>query len=152
MQLRVLQHHHCESPGAILDWARERGCVIATTHLYRGEPLPDATAVDFLVVMGGPMNIYQDRDHPWLREERAVLEAHIAAGKPAVGVCLGSQLLADALGGRVTQNPRIEIGWWPVEFTPEGARAFSIPAGKNRDAALARRHVRAAVRCDAARD
>jgi GMP synthase-like glutamine amidotransferase len=124
MHLHVLQHHPCESPGAILDWARERGCATSTTHLHRGEPLPDAAAVDFLVVMGGPMNIYQDRDHPWLRAERAFLEAHIASGKPAVGVCLGAQFLADALGGRVTQNPRVEIGWWPVEFTPEARERF----------------------------
>jgi len=124
MQLHVLQHHHCESPGAILDWARERGCAISTTHLNRGEPLPEAAAVDLLVVMGGPMNIYQDRDHPWLREERAFLETHVAAGKSAVGICLGSQLLADALGARVTQNPRVEIGWWPVEFTPEARARF----------------------------
>jgi GMP synthase-like glutamine amidotransferase len=127
-RLHVLQHHPCESPGAILDWARERGCAIATTHLYRGEPLPDAA--DFLVVMGGPMNIYQDRDHPWLRAERSFLQRHIAAGKPAIGVCLGAQFLADALGGRVTQNPRIEIGWWPVEFTPEARERFPFLPGR----------------------
>jgi len=121
-RLHVLQHHPAESPGAILDWAAGRDYSIATTHLYRDEPLPAAT--DFLVVMGGPMNIYQDRDHPWLQAERAFLEAHIAAGRPAIGVCLGAQLLADALGGRVTQNPRVEIGWWPVEFTSEARERF----------------------------
>ena len=121
-RLHILQHAHCEGPGAIADWASAREWQIATTHLYRGEPLPDADAVDFLLIMGGPMNIYMDRDHPWLRGERAFIERHIAAGKPAVGVCLGSQFLADALGGRVIQNPEIEIGCFPLKFTA-GARA-----------------------------
>lgn len=124
MHLHVLQHHPCESPGAILDWARRRDAAITTTHLHRGEPLPAPEAVELLVVMGGPMNIYQDREYPWLRGERAFLEAHIASGKPAVGICLGAQFLADALGARVMQNPHVEIGWWPVEFTPEARERF----------------------------
>ncbi|MGH8046682.1 MAG: type 1 glutamine amidotransferase [Chthoniobacterales bacterium] len=129
MNLHVLQHIHCEGPGCIADWARERGATISTTHLYRGESLPDPGTVDFLVVMGGPMNIYQDRDHPWLLGERAFIKAHISAGKPVVGVCLGSQFLADALGGRVIQNPHIEIGCFPVEFTAEARARFPfLPA------------------------
>jgi len=124
MNLHVLQHIGCEGPGAIADWARDRGAAIATTHLYRGDPLPDPASVDFLVVMGGPMNIYQDRDHPWLRGERAFIKAHISTGKPVIGVCLGAQFLADALGGRVIQNPHIEIGSFPVEFTAEARARF----------------------------
>ena len=127
--LHVLQHAACEGPSAIADWALARGWTLSTTRLYRDESLPDADAVDFLLVMGGPMNIYQDRDHPWLRDERAFIAAHIAAGKPAVGVCLGAQFLADALGGRVVQNPRIEIGCFPVDFTAEARERFPfLPA------------------------
>lgn len=123
--LHILQHAACEGPGAIADWAAVRkNCHIATTHLYRGESLPDHAAVDLLVVMGGPMNIYQDRDHPWLRAERKFIESHVRSGKPAVGVCLGSQFLADALGGRVIQNPQIEIGCFPVDFTAEARVRF----------------------------
>jgi GMP synthase (glutamine-hydrolysing) len=122
--MTVFQHLHCEGPGAIADWARARGHAIATTRLDLGEPLPPPDAVDFLVVMGGPMNIYQDRDHPWLRDEREFIAAHISAGKPTVGVCLGAQFLADALGARVMQNPEIEIGCFPVEFTAEARTRF----------------------------
>jgi GMP synthase-like glutamine amidotransferase len=127
MNLHVFQHIHCEGPGMIADWARSRDWSITTTHLYRDEPLPDA--VDLLLVMGGPMNIYMDRDHPWLHRERAFIKAHIDAGKPAIGVCLGSQFLADALGGRVVQNPEIEIGCFPVDFTAEARERFPfLPA------------------------
>ncbi len=129
MNARILQHIHCEGPAEIGNWLRERGWKTATTHLYRGEPPPDPAAVDFLVIMGGPMNIYQDRDYPWLRDERAFIESHVAAGKPAIGVCLGSQFLADALGGRVIQNPHVEIGVHPVEFTPEARTRYPfLPA------------------------
>ncbi len=126
MNLHILQHAGCEGPGAIASWAAARDRPVTTTHLYRGESLPDPAAVDLLIVMGGPMNIYQDRDYPWLRAERAFIGAHVESGKPAVGVCLGSQFLADALGGRVTQNAKIEIGWLPVEFTAEARERFSF--------------------------
>jgi len=129
MNVHVLQHVDCEGPGAIADWALARGWSLVTNRLHRGEPLPDPAAVDFLLVMGGPMNIYQDREHPWLRDERAFIAAHIAAGKPAIGVCLGSQFLADALGARVIQNPQVEIGCFPVEFTAEARTRFPfLPA------------------------
>ncbi len=119
MNLHVLQHETCETPGAIADWALAHGHTLATTHLNLGESLPDPASADGLVIMGGPMNIYQDRDFPWLPAERRFIESHLGAGKPAVGICLGSQFLADALGGRVHQNPHVEIGWFPVEFTAE---------------------------------
>lgn len=129
MNVRIFQHIHCEGPGAIGDWARQRGGDISTSHLYRGDFLPDAASVDLLVIMGGPMNIYQDRDYPWLRAERAFTRSHVAAGKPAIGVCLGSQFLADALGGRVIQNPHVEIGCFPVEFTAAARQRFPfLPA------------------------
>lgn len=124
MNLHVVQHISIEGPGFIANWARQREFSITTTHLYAGGILPPFAKVDFLVLMGGPMNIYQDRDHPWLREERAWIREYLATGKPAVGVCLGAQLLADALGGRVVQNPVVEIGWAPVHFSPEGRERF----------------------------
>lgn len=121
MRIHCLQSAENEGPGVIADWAGGRGFSITTSHLYRGDPLPEGE-VDLLVIMGGPMNIYQDRDYPWLKPTRQFIKAHVDAGQSAIGICLGSQFLADALGGRVTQNPYREIGWFPVHFTPE-ARA-----------------------------
>ena len=66
--------------------------------------------------MGGPMNIYQHRDHPWLVAEKAFIAEVIAAGKPVLGICLGAQLIADALGGKVFQNSQKEIGWFPIQM------------------------------------
>jgi GMP synthase-like glutamine amidotransferase len=94
-----------------------------------GDAVPRLDEIDAVVVMGGPMNIYQYRDHPWLVAERAFLMNLVASGKRALGICLGAQLLADALGARVVQNPAREIGWWPVTFTDEARGHFSaLPA------------------------
>lgn len=70
------------------------------------------------------MNIYQDRDYPWLKSERRFLEQALAANKKMVGACLGSQLIADALGARVFQNAEIEIGWYPIHFSNEARTRF----------------------------
>jgi GMP synthase-like glutamine amidotransferase len=123
MKIRVLQHANYEGPGEIEAWAHQRSHRIDITHLWNGDPLPNRDSSDLFVVMGGEMNIYQDREWPWLKPERELIEAALAAGKPIIGICLGSQLIADALGTRVTQNSQIELGWMPVTWTPE-ARKF----------------------------
>lgn len=124
-RLQCLQHVVFETPGEIGNWARERGMEVAVTHVYRGDPLPDPASFDGLILMGGPMNIYQDRGHPWLKAERAFLRRLAReGGKKMLGVCLGAQLLADALGGRVAQNPAIEIGWFPIRRKAPGADFF----------------------------
>jgi GMP synthase (glutamine-hydrolysing) len=129
MKFGVLQHEACEGPGEIGKWAEAHGHAVEVHHLYRGDPVPALAAFDHLVVMGGEMNIYQYRLHPWLKPERELIAATMAAGRRVVGICLGSQLIADALGSRVTQNPVYEIGWFPVRFTPEAhGRYPALPA------------------------
>jgi GMP synthase-like glutamine amidotransferase len=115
-RLHVFQHVPFEGPGEIARWAREHGHTIATTPWYAGASAPDLNEVDGLVVMGGPMNIYEHRSHPWLIKEKEFLARALEQGRPVVGVCLGAQLLADVLGGKVYQNPVREIGWWPVRW------------------------------------
>jgi GMP synthase-like glutamine amidotransferase len=124
MKIHVLQHADYEGPGDIAVWAHDRGHTVAITHLYRGDALPFWDSFDLLVVMGGEMNIYQYRDWPWLKPEREMIEASLAVGKRVVGICLGAQLIADALGSRVTQNPEYELGWLPITFTPEAQGLF----------------------------
>ena len=124
MKISVLQHADNEGPGEIESWAREHGHPVRIHHLYRGDALPVLADFDLLVVMGGEMNIYQYRDYPWLKPERILIRAAMDAGQLVFGICLGSQLIADALGSRVTQNAQFEIGWFPLRFTPEARDIF----------------------------
>jgi GMP synthase (glutamine-hydrolysing) len=126
MKIHYLQHGATEGPGLIADWAIPRGNKIAGTHFYRGELLPASADFDWLVVMGGPMNVYEYRAHPWLRDEKRLIAQSIEQGKTVIGVCLGAQLIADVLGAKVYQNPEIEIGWFPVRFldTRKSVRCF----------------------------
>jgi len=98
-------------------------------HFYAGEAAPTSPdGFDWLIVMGGGMNVYQHRDHPWLRPEKDLIRAAIAAGKRVLGICLGAQLIADVLGGKVWQNDEREIGWFPVRAVPSGAASpFAFP-------------------------
>jgi GMP synthase-like glutamine amidotransferase len=129
MNICVLQHAAFEGPGEIADWAARHGHAVKVHHLYRGDPLPQPDAFDLLVIMGGEMNIYQYRDWPWLKPESAFIKNALARGKRAIGICLGAQLIADALGARVVQNAEIELGWLPVAWTDETRTAFpDLPA------------------------
>ena len=129
MNFRVLQHAAFEGPGEIAAWAGQHGHSVGVHHLYRGDSLPALDAFDRLVVMGGEMNIYQYRDWPWLRAEQEFIQAALAQGKRVVGICLGAQLIADALGARVFQNAEHELGWLPIAWTDEARAIFpGVPA------------------------
>ena len=120
MRLHWLQHVPFENAANIGVWAQDRGYVVTHTQLYTDQALPPIEEIDMLAIMGGPMNIYQHRDHPWLLKEKRFIERAVGAGIPMIGVCLGAQLIADVLGAKVTQNPQVEIGWFPVQLTLEG--------------------------------
>ena len=121
MKFAALIHAPFETPAGIASWIAARGHSLDLIPLFDGGVLPALEKFDALVVMGGPMNIYQYRDYPWLPGEARFLGQALAAGKPTLGICLGAQLLADVAGARVVQNREREIGWHPVAFT-EGAR------------------------------
>ncbi len=125
MRLHSFQHVPFEGLGNIEKWAQGKGVSITTTSFWNNPVLPNADDFDFLVVMGGPMNIYEEKKHPWLRQEKKAIEQAIIKGKMVMGVCLGAQLIADVLGAKVTQNPEKEIGWFPMRWTPE-ARKLSL--------------------------
>ncbi len=118
----VIQHVAHEGPGLIGEVLVESGHGFDVVRLDRGDDLPDHRSVAGLVVLGGPMGVHDAADHPWLVSERALLGAVIGDGKPVLGVCLGAQQLAAALGAEVTTGPEPEIGLGQVELTPAGRR------------------------------
>lgn len=129
MKIHWFQHVPFEGLGSIKGWMLARGHTLSVTRFYDGEvPPASVDGFDWLIVMGGPMNIYQYRDHPWLRDEKRAIRDAVEAGKRVLGVCLGAQLIADVLGGKVYQNVEREIGWLPVVATPEGWNSpFGFP-------------------------
>ncbi len=120
MRLHYIQHVPFEGPANIQGWAENQGWQISATHLYRQEKLPSPDDLVWLVIMGGPMNIYQEKEYPWLAAEKRFIEETIKTDKIVLGICLGAQLIADVLGGRVVRNRHKEIGWFPVSLRPEG--------------------------------
>jgi GMP synthase-like glutamine amidotransferase len=117
----VLQHIACEPPAAYEDELRSRGLDIDRVMLDQGDPLPDSGDYAGTIVMGGPMGAYEDDAHPWLVEEKRRLREAVEAGHPVWGVCLGSQLLAAALGARVYAGSEPEVGLLDVELTGAAA-------------------------------
>ncbi len=114
MSLHVLQHVPFEGLGAIEPWAKSRGQRISTTRFFEGEPLPALEDVEWLVILGGPMSVHDEAAFPWLSSEKRFITDAIAGGRRVLGICLGAQLVAAALGARVYPNTYKEIGWFPV--------------------------------------
>lgn len=123
MRVHWLQHAEHEGLGSIGPWLARQGHRVTGTRLHRGEALPPAGAVDWLIVMGGPMNIYQHERHPWLVAEKSFINDVCVKNKKILGVCLGAQLLADVLGARITKNAWTEIGWFDIILTKEGCKS-----------------------------
>jgi GMP synthase-like glutamine amidotransferase len=126
LRLHGIRHESFEREAEIAVWAASRGHSLTHTDLWKGEALPELSSFDWLLVMGGPMGVYDDDTYPWLAGEKRFLRQAVDAGKLILGVCLGAQLLSVVLGGQVTRNRYSEIGWHPVQATPQ---AMSLATG-----------------------
>lgn len=124
MRIHVVVHEAFEAPGAYETWAASRGHTVSYSRVYLGEPLPASLeAIDMLVVMGGPQSpstTLEECPHFDAAAEKALIAKAIAEKKAVVGVCLGSQLMGEALGARHEHSPEKEIGKFPITLTPAG--------------------------------
>lgn len=131
LRLHGIRHASFEDEAGIAAWAESRGHSLSHTDLWKAEALPELSSFDWLIVMGGPMGVYDEDKYPWLAGEKRFLKEAVDAGKLVLGVCLGAQLLSVVLGGQVTKNSQREIGWFPVTATPQalspasGSRIFA---------------------------
>lgn len=117
MRIHSLQHVPFEDTGSMLQDIQRCGYSLTTTHWYKGDKPPAVSDFDVLIVMGGPMGVYDEHQYPWLVDEKKLIAAAIDANKKIIGFCLGAQLIACVLGAPVTRNTHREIGWFPLQIT-----------------------------------
>lgn len=128
MRAHYLQHVPFEGLGSIEAWLQAAGYEITSTKFYESADLPRGEKIDLLVVMGGPMSVNDENVYPWLVNEKEFIRSVIESGTPTLGICLGAQLIAKAMGGKVFQNPVKEIGWFPVQAVASSNNAaFKFP-------------------------
>jgi GMP synthase-like glutamine amidotransferase len=128
MRAHYLQHVQFEGLGSIEPWLRMAGCEITYTPLFESTQLPDERTIDLLVIMVVPMSVNDEEAFPWLVSEKQFIREVINSGKPVLGICLGAQLIASAMGARVFRNPVKEIGWFPIRATAsKDGSAFRFP-------------------------
>lgn len=118
-----IKHIDIEGPETLGAHFTEAGYELGVCELHRGGKLPaDLSKLDAVVSLGGPMNVYEEKAYPFLVEEDIFLRRVIAENIPFLGICLGSQLLSKASGGKVTRSPKPEIGWFNIELTAVGTQ------------------------------
>lgn len=127
MRIHVLQHSSINTLGTIEEYAKIKNHRLESTRFYETKNPPELDSFDLLIIMGGPIGIYDYEENPWLRDEKAFIKTAIETGKTILGICLGAQLLADILGARVYENRHMEMGWFPVR----------APGGENKPKFLA---------------
>lgn len=128
LRVQVLQHVPFEGLGCISDWLEAHYAEIEFVRFHAGDHLVAETRYDLVIVLGGPMSANDEDSYPWLREEKIYLKALCHEGRAVLGICLGAQLIANALGATVYPAVEREIGWLPVYAAKRAASNFSLPA------------------------
>jgi GMP synthase-like glutamine amidotransferase len=115
MRVHYFQHVNFEGLGCIASWIAAEGATMTVTRFYENTSLPRVEEIDFLIIMGGPMSANDEAAFPWLVAEKECIRSAIQRKKAVLGICLGAQLIASALGSSVFPNSHKEIGWFPIE-------------------------------------
>ena len=142
LRVHVIQQSEKTPPGSVLDWLKTRGHAATLVRLHTGDSLPLVDETDWLILLGGSMNVDEIDQYPYLIEEKKLIAEAIAAKKTCLGLCLGGQLLAQSLGAAVTKNTEWEVGWHTVHLGPSQAErhmvfqwhqdTFALPKGATR--------------------
>ncbi len=119
-RIHFLQNITFETPAYLEQSAIKMGFQTAITDLSKDKGLPDTKDFEALVIMGGPMNVYETDNYPWLEAEKELIRKAIREKKKVLGICLGAQLIADCMGAKVSRNREKEIGWFPVTLEESG--------------------------------
>lgn len=122
MNVLVIKNIQNEGLGTIGDYLRATGAAVSTVELYRGKDVPPLDRFSHLIIMGGPMAVYEMDFHPFLKHEASIIEDALKSGMHILGVCLGAQMIAHVLGAKVYPGPRKEIGWYEIGLTEEGRK------------------------------
>ena len=117
LRIHCFQHVDFEGLGCIEDWIKTNRHQLTYTKFFKAHQLPSIEDIDWLIVMGGPMGIYDYETYPYLKTEKTFIKKAIVAGKTVIGICLGAQLIADTLGATISANPEKEIGWFDIQKT-----------------------------------
>lgn len=128
MKVHVLQHVPFEDIGSMSHWLAACGAELSYTRFFESAALPDPADFNLIIAMGGPMSVNDEATLPWLRDEKRFVAQAIERGVAVLGICLGAQLIASALGARVFPNGQKEIGWFDIEATAPAPDLFAFPA------------------------
>jgi GMP synthase-like glutamine amidotransferase len=115
-KIHCFQHERFEGLGEIANWLSAENYPITYTYFFKKHSLPSMEEMDGLIIMGGAMSVNDEAKFPWLVAEKHFIREFIQTGKPVLGICLGSQLIANVLGSAIFKNPDKEIGWYPIQL------------------------------------
>ena len=127
MRIHIIQHLAHEHAACIIDWAERKNHIISYTRLFdERADFPPMGDFDMLIILGGTMGAYDEEKFPWLLSEKKFIRQAINEDKLVLGICLGSQILAEVLGGKVYRHDKKEIGFFPVYKTSEAEHESSL--------------------------
>jgi GMP synthase-like glutamine amidotransferase len=127
MKVQIFQHVPYEGIGCMESWLNNEGAKINHTKCYENFDPISTNEIDLAIIMGGPMSVHDEKVYSYLKEEKAYVRNLINNRTPVLGICLGAQLIAEALGSKIYNNQDKEIGWFPIKFTNSKDGGFELP-------------------------